>query len=94
MDKIGLVTITYNSADVLQPFLDCVWKQTHDNLDLYVVDNSSNDSTLSILKKDNDSRLFVIENEINFGVAKANNQGIIKAIEDGFNQIMIINNYV
>ena len=35
MDKIGLVTITYNSADVLQPFLDCVWQQTHNNLVLY-----------------------------------------------------------
>ena len=37
MDKIGLVTITYNSADVLQLFLDCVWRQTHNNLVLYVV---------------------------------------------------------
>ena len=94
MDKIGLVTITYDSADVLQPFLDCVWKQTHDNLILYVVDNSSNDSTLSILQKDNDSRLVIIENKTNFGVAKANNQGIIKAIEDGSDQILIINNDV
>ena len=94
MDKIGLVTITYNSADVLQPFLNCVWKQTHDNLTLYVIDNSSTDNTLSILQKYNDSRLVVIENEINFGVAKANNQGIIKAIEDGCNQILIINNDV
>ncbi|MEC9209678.1 MAG: glycosyltransferase family 2 protein [Bacteroidota bacterium] len=94
MDKIGLVTITYDSADVLRPFLDCVWKQTHDNLILYVVDNFSNDSTLSILKKDNDSRLVIIENKTNFGVAKANNQGIIKAIEDGSDQILIINNDV
>ena len=94
MDKIGLVTITYNSTDVLQPFLDCVWKQTHDNLVLYVVDNSSNDSTLSILSKANDSRIVVIENKTNFGVAKANNQGIIKAIEDGCNQVLIINNDV
>ena len=94
MDKVGLVTITYNSADILQPFLDCVWEQTHDNLVLYVIDNYSRDSTLSILKKTNDSRLVVIENEINFGVAKANNQGIIKAIEDGCNQVLIINNDV
>jgi GT2 family glycosyltransferase len=94
LDKIGVVTITYNSADILQPFLDCVWSQTHDDLVLYVVDNSSSDSTLSILKKNNNSRLIIIENKINFGVAKANNQGIIKAIEDGCNQILIINNDV
>ena len=76
MDKIGLVTITYNSADVLQPFLDCVWQQTHNNLVLYVVDNASADATFSILAKDRDSRLKIINNSTNFGVAKANNQGI------------------
>ena len=94
MDKIGLITITYNSDSVLEPFLDCVWNQTHDNLILYVIDNSSSDNTLSILKKSNDSRLTIIENQINFGVAKANNQGIIKAIEAGCDQILIINNDV
>ena len=62
MDKIGLVTITYNSADVLRPFLDCVWQQTHNNLVLYVIDNASQDATLSILKMENDSRLRIINN--------------------------------
>jgi GT2 family glycosyltransferase len=94
MDKVGLVTITYNSADVLQPFLDSVWNQTHENLTLYVVDNLSTDNTLDILVNDKDSRLIVSKNEINFGVAKANNQGIKKAIDDGCNQILIINNDV
>ena len=94
MDKVGLVTITYNSADVLQPFLDSVWSQTHENLTLYVVDNLSTDNTLDILVNDKDSRLIVSKNAINFGVAKANNQGIKKAIDDGCNQILIINNDV
>jgi GT2 family glycosyltransferase len=94
MDKIGLVTITYNSADVLQPFLDCVWQQTHNNLVLYVVDNASQDSTRYILEKENDSRLRIINNSTNFGVAKANNQGIESAIADGCDQVLIINNDV
>jgi len=94
MDKIGLVTITYNSADVLRPFLDCVWQQTHNNLVLYVVDNTSTDATLSILAKDRDSRLKIINNSTNFGVAKANNQGIESAISDRCDQVLIINNDV
>ena len=94
MDKIGLVTITYNSADVLQPFLNCVWKQTHSNFILYVIDNASADVTLSILKNEKDSRLRVVENANNFGVSKANNQGISQAILDGCDQILIINNDV
>tara|TARA_B100000767_G_C19731365_1_gene521837 strand:+ start:779 stop:1687 length:909 start_codon:yes stop_codon:yes gene_type:complete len=94
MAKVGLVTITYNSGDVLSQFLDCVWKQSHENLLLYVVDNASSDSTLSILDNSPDSRLHVIKNDKNFGVAKANNQGIKKAISDGCNQLLIINNDV
>ena len=94
MDKIGLVTITYNSADVLQSFLDCVWKQTYSNLILYVIDNASADATLLMLDNEKDSRLRVVKNAKNLGVAKANNQGIRQAILDGCDQVLIINNDV
>jgi GT2 family glycosyltransferase len=74
--------------------LDCVWKQTHSNLILYVIDNASVDATLSMLENEKDSRLRVVNNLKNFGVAKANNQGISQAILDGCDQILIINNDV
>ena len=94
MEKIGLVTITYNSEKVIEPFLACVWKQTYNNIELYVIDNASTDTTLSIIAKQKDPRLKVIKNQSNFGVAKANNQGIRKAIDDGCDQVLIINNDV
>jgi len=94
MDKIGLVTITYNSTDVLRSFLDCVWKQTYSNLILYVIDNASADATLLMLDNQMDSRLRVVKNAKNLGVAKANNQGIRQAILDGCDQVLIINNDV
>jgi len=94
MDKIGIVTITFNSTDVLQSFLECIWRQTHQNLVLYVIDNNSADDTIGILEKSTDSRLVIIKNHQNEGVAKANNQGIIQALEDNCNQILIINNDV
>ena len=94
MEKIGLVTITYNSAKVIKPFLECVWQQTHDNFQLYIIDNTSIDGTLEILKKEQDERMCIIRNTSNFGVAKANNQGIRKAIKDGCDQVLIINNDV
>lgn len=94
MDKVGLVTITYNSADVLPLFLECFSKQTYSNLVLYVVDNASEDSTCSILKEVHSSELILIKNQINLGVAKANNQGITQALQDGCDQILIINNDV
>ncbi len=94
MEKIGLVTITYNSSKVIKPFLECVWKQTHNNLQLYIIDNTSFDGTMEILEKEQDERLCIIRNTSNFGVAKANNQGVKKAIEDGCDQVLIINNDV
>ena len=94
MDKIGLVTITYNSVDVLRSFLDCVWKQTHSDLILYVIDNTSTDVTLPILDDETDIRLRVVKNSKNLGVAKGNNQGIRQAILDGCDQVLIINNDV
>ena len=94
MDKIGLVTITYNSAVVLRSFLDCVWRQTHLDLILYVIDNASTDGTLTILGNEKDPRLRVVKNTENFGIAKANNQGIKQAISDNCDQILIINNDV
>ncbi len=71
MDKIGLVTITYNSSNFLRSFLDCVWKQTHSNLILYVIDNASVDTTLSMLDNEKNTSLRVVKNVKNFGVAKA-----------------------
>jgi GT2 family glycosyltransferase len=94
LDKIGIVSITYNSANVLQNFLNCVWEQEYQNLILYVIDNASNDGTLDILEKEIDSRLRIIKNDSNLGVAKANNQGIKRAISDACDQILIINNDV
>ena len=94
MGKIGLVTITYNSRKVISAFLNCVLKQTYDNFNLYIIDNCSSDNTLQVLEKENISRLKLIINTENFGVAKANNQGIIQAFKDGCSKVLIINNDV
>ena len=94
MDKIGVVTITYNSENVLPSFLECIYNQTYSNLILYVIDNGSTDCTLSILKGFDNFPIRIIENLYNLGVAKANNQGIIQAIEDECDQILLINNDV
>ena len=93
MDKIGIVTITYNSEKVLVPFIDCIIKQTYSNFNLYVVDNNSSDKC-DLLMKLKDDRVVLIKNQKNLGVAKGNNQGILKSIDDNCDQILLINNDV
>ena len=92
MEKIGLVTITYNSADVLKGFLDSTFKQSFQNFIIYIIDNNSQDDTVSIIEKDKDERIVLIRNSENFGVAKANNQGIKLALKDDCSQVLIVNN--
>ena len=46
------------------------------------------------MEDEQDGRLKIIKNATNLGVTKANNQGIEKAITDGCDQVLIINNDV
>ncbi|MDD4950728.1 glycosyltransferase family 2 protein [Sulfuricurvum sp.] len=92
MNSIGVVTVTFNSAHVLKDFLDSMAKQTHTNYILYVIDNASDDDTAKIISEVDDARIVYIQNDKNLGVAAGNNQGIVKAIEDGCESILLLNN--
>ena len=46
MEKIGVVTVTYNSSEVIDKFLEDLFNQKFPNFFLYVVDNASTDSSL------------------------------------------------
>lgn len=94
MKKIGLITITYNSAHLIEPFLKCVLAQTHTNFILYIIDNISSDNTLERIAKYKDERIVLIANTTNVGVAAGNNQGIKMAMNDNCDELLIINNDV
>jgi hypothetical protein len=91
-DLIGVVTVTYNSAEVLPDFLRCLFAQTHHNFILFAIDNASKDDTINILHRCTDRRLTVIANPDNCGVAAGNNQGIRAALEAGCDSVLLINN--
>jgi GT2 family glycosyltransferase len=89
---VGVVTVTYNSAEVLLAFLGCMAAQTYRKFLLFAVDNASTDKTLQILHAFKDERLNVIANPENRGVAEGNNQGIRAALDAGCSSILLINN--
>jgi len=90
--RIGVVTVTYNSASVLPDFLRCMMAQTHADFILYAIDNASHDNTLEILRACPDSRLVIIANPDNRGVAEGNNQGIIEALGAACSSVLLLNN--
>ena len=94
MEKIGVVTVTYNSSDVIDKFLKDLFKQKFSKFLLYVVDNASTDNSLEKINKIKDSRTKVIKNSVNKGVANANNKGIASALKDNCSHVLLLNNDV
>lgn len=90
--KIGLVTVTFNSADVIDGFIQSISRQTYSNFVVYVIDNASKDDIASKVLARVDERLLWMPNSINLGVAKGNNQGIERALAEGCDFILLINN--
>lgn len=95
MHKIGVVTITFNSGDVIKPFMECMMSQTYNHFILYIIDNISSDNTLQQVEPYAvDNRVVIIKNTENVGVATGNNQGIDVALKDGCDSILLLNNDV
>ena len=92
MKRVHLVTVLYNSEGVLRDFIESLKKQEEVEWRLYAIDNASTDNGIKYLEELRDHRIQLIKNERNEGVAYGNNQGIIQALADGAEWILLLNN--
>jgi GT2 family glycosyltransferase len=92
--KIGIVTVTYNSSAVLCDLFESLDRQTYRNFLLISIDNASQDASLEMLHSYRGFEHFIISNSENLGVAAGNNQGILAAIENGCEYVLLLNNDV
>ena len=74
---ISVIIVNFNSKDYLVKCVNSVLTSTTP-IEVFVVDNGSQDRSLSLLKETihNEPRVQIIENKINTGFARANNQAI------------------
>lgn len=94
---IGIVTVLYNSSKVLVDFFQSLEEQTFKEFVLYIVDNNSPDNSLEVAKELASRVVFksvILPQEENWGVAKGNNIGIKRALEDGCDYVILSNNDV
>lgn len=75
---ISIITVTYNSREVIKKFLKEVKKIK--NAEIIVVDNGSKDGTEEILKREKKIRKIFLKR--NYGYARANNIGFKKSKGD------------
>ena len=96
LSKIGLVTVLYNSEDVLEDFFKSLDIQTYKNFVVYMIDNSDNDLSIEEARKQMEKypnlEIELVKNDVNNGSAGGNNQGIRLSLENGCEYVLLINN--
>ena len=75
---VSVIMAAYNSERTIVRAIESVISQTFTNWELIIIDDSSKDTTKKIVEKYcfRDSRIQVISNEKNLGVAETRNRGV------------------
>lgn len=73
MKDISVITVNYNTADLIRGCIESVLRQSDCNYEMIVVDNASSDNSVSVLN-DYKDRITFVSNTHNLGFGKANNQ--------------------
>ena len=78
--RVSVIVSTYNGEKYISSAIDSILNQSLSDFELIVVDDCSTDATLSILREIEDSRLRVIQNERNEGIATSLNTAVAVAV--------------
>lgn len=79
--KVSLITATFNSGKTLADTLSSLESQTYQNIEYIIIDGSSTDDTLNVIKV-NSTRVSKIISEEDSGIYDALNKGIRHASGD------------
>jgi GT2 family glycosyltransferase len=96
LPKIGAVVVNYNNPDSTRETLSSLMQQGNKKefeLKIYLVNNGCTDRDSANLAEEFKSAI-LIESKTNLGFAGGNNLGIKKAMEDGCEYLLIVNNDV
>lgn len=92
--RVGVVTVTYNSASTIPDFMASLAAQRGVDVALYSVDNASTDGSATLIGSTaaGGIRAEVIASPTNVGVAQGNNLGIERALADDVDWVLLLNN--
>lgn len=80
--KISIVTTAYNIEAYVEKCLDSLLAQTHEDIEIIVVNDCSTDKTMDIVGKFTDERIKVVNHSQNMGAGWARRTGISAATGD------------
>lgn len=90
--KIGIILVNYNGYADTAECLKSLEAVTYSNQKIYVVDNASTIEPEKELLEYIRARSVYITTKVNLGFSGGNNLGIARAIEDGCQYVLLLNN--
>ena len=92
---LGIVIANWNGEKLIDKCLESLENQSFKDFKVYIIDNDSKDNSKKVIRSYSKKlNIDLIEMSYNSGFAPANNIGIKKAINDGCNYILTLNNDV
>ncbi|MDZ5810524.1 glycosyltransferase family 2 protein [Halorubrum sp. AD140] len=88
---VGIIILNWNNYADTKECLNSLKNQSYDNYEVYVVDNNSSDDSSYKLEQEFKNHTFIYNSE-NVGFSAGNNKGIKKALNDGVEYVLILNN--
>lgn len=78
---VSIITANYNGENYISETINSILAQTYTNWELFIIDDSSDDNSLKIIKDfiQGSEKVHLIANDLNLGAAKTRNKGIEKA---------------
>lgn len=75
-DYVSIIMPAYNAENYIKESIQTVLDQTFTNWELIIIDDSSSDNTVDVIRAIEDDRIRLIELEENSGAAMARNRGV------------------
>ena len=91
--KVGIIILNWNNYALTSRCLESITGLTYPCYTIYLVDNNSQDGSIEkLLERFGNTGIQFILNEANLGFAAGCNRGIKKALNDGCDYILLLNN--
>lgn len=92
MPNVGIVISNYNGWQDTVQCLESLQKQTYRNFEIILLDDASTNDSVQQLQKHLTENTVFLPQEANSGFAAVNNVGMRRALADGCDWVLLLNN--
>ncbi len=92
MKQIAIVICNYNGGMDTVHCIEAVMKNTWKDIDIYVVDNASEDNSVALIENSFGDKVTILHNEENLGGSGGFGRGMRHAVDQGYEYVMLLDN--